>query len=459
MNAEKSSFRDPSGVVYRNNGEIYRLINSCYAEQFDRLMSSGLYESLTKQGLIIEHRDAPGEPLPQGGYKVIKPKRIPFISYPYEWCFGQLKDAALATLRLHRAALEKDMILKDASAYNIQFLNGRPVLIDTLSFDFYKEGEPWCAYGQFCRHFLAPLMLMCYVDMRMNRLLELYIDGIPLDIASTLLKGKGGFAAKQHIHWHAKSIAKHSSDGSSAKSDSKALVIKKSGLIAITDSLIRIVDSLKPKTQVTEWGNYYDNTNYSSSDTAAKSKIVSDFLKECAPESVWDLGANDGRYSRLALDTGANVVAFDIDFNAVENGYQYVKKEKCSLLPLVFDLTNPSPAIGFANAERETVAARQRPDCILALAIIHHMAISNNLPLPRIAEWLSSLCRELIIEFVPKTDSQVQTLLKTRADIFPDYTEDCFTRDFSQYFELVSSEKVGKSERTLFLFKSKVAAE
>ena len=448
---EFSSFRDPSGVVMVQDGVVVRQVNRCYQAQYDALMDK-LYAQLTQQELLVKHEELDQPLADENAYRMIRPTRIPFISYPYEWSFGQLKDAALTTLRIHRAALDQDMILKDASAYNIQFLNGQPVLIDTLSFEFYQPGSPWPAYGQFCRHFLAPLMLMVYRDLRLLQLLRVYIDGIPLDLASTLLKGKGGFAAKQHIHWHARATWKHAEDG---KGKVRKVAISKFSHAAMIDSLIRTVEGLCLKGVETEWGDYYAHTNYSDAAAQSKEKLVSAFLEDVKPRTAWDFGANDGRYSRLALAYGGSAVAFDVDPIAVERSYHAIKAAREPMLPLLLDLTNPSPPMGFANRERVGIQDRQKPDCILMLAVIHHMVISNNLPQPMLAQWLSSLTGSLIIEFVPKQDSQVQTLLATRDDIFPDYTKEGFERAFGQFFEIVRQSRVEGSERTLYLMRAK----
>ncbi len=183
-----ASFRDPSGFLFSRNGALYRQINRVYADDYDHLISSGLYDQLVKSGLLIPHREVSEKPVyPELAVKVIQPELVPFISYPYEWSFSQLKDAALATLAIQKRSIKAGMSLKDASAYNIQFINGKPTLIDTLSFEIYKEGKPWDAYRQFCQHFLAPLALMARVDVRLGQLLRVFIDGIPLDLASRLL--------------------------------------------------------------------------------------------------------------------------------------------------------------------------------------------------------------------------------------------------------------------------------
>ncbi len=449
---EFSSFRDPSGVVFFHDGTLYRQINTCYQKQYQALMQSGLYEELTKSGDLIRHTETEASALTEGAYRVICPDRVPMISYPYEWSFSMLKDAAAATLRIHRAALEKGMILKDASAYNIQFVDGHATLIDTLSFDFYSDGQPWIAYGQFCRHFLAPLFLMANIDIRLNLLLRDWIDGIPLDLAATLLNGKGGMFAKQHIVWHAKAVKKHDEDGKK-QTPTRTIKLPLASHIALIESMMRGVERLSlPKVQ-TEWGDYYESTNYSRQAAAAKQSLVTAFLEQSAPKTVWDIGANDGRFSRLALQCGASVVALDIDPLAVERGYLWAKRASKPLLPLLCDLTNPSPAIGFACAERKSIFERQKPDCILALAVIHHLAISNNLPLPMIASWLASLTDALIIEFVPKSDSQVELLLKTRDDIFPDYTREGFETAFGTCFSIVKKEAIIDSERILYFMK------
>ncbi len=420
-------------------------------------MESGLYQALISEKLLVEHQISQVETGDPDAYRMIKPERIPFITYPYEWSFTQLKDAALTTLRIHRRALDYGMILKDASAYNIQFHQGMAKLIDTLSFDFYDEGTAWVAYGQFCRHFFAPLFLMKHVDLRLLQLLKIYIDGIPLDLADRLLKGKGGFAAMQHIHWHAQSAARHTQDGKAA-GRLKTVRVSKFNHIALIDSLIRTIEQLKLESIQTEWMDYYQNTNYSEEAQKSKEEILVSLIRDQSFKTLWDFGANDGRYSRIALAHGMELaVAFDNDPLAIDQNYRKIKESGEDIIPLLFDLTNPSPGIGFANRERIPVNDRMRPDCIIALAVIHHLAISNNLPLPKIAEWMAGLSEHLIIEFVPKEDSQVQILLATRDDIFTEYHQAGFEEAFGGYYTLLRKEPVRDSKRTMYLFQKKEA--
>jgi hypothetical protein len=450
---DPASFRDPSGFIFHQEGKIYRQINEIYRNQYRHLMNSGLYNELVNERLLIPHKEISLESS-QADALIIQPKRIPFISYPYEWCFSEFKDAALATLNIHQIALKYGMILKDASAYNIQFLTGYPVLIDSLSFDFYEEGSPWVAYGQFCRHFIDPLLLMCYVDPRMSKISQLFIDGVPLDLATSLLKNRGGFFSKLHIKYHAKLIAKHDKDGRNEQSNLKKPVLSKKAFNTLTQGLINGIIKLNPKENATEWGEYYSISNYNEAAVKGKEYIVSKFLDKCGTISnVWDFGANDGTFSKIAISKGMNVIAFDSDTRAIEKNYSEVKQNHSKMLPLLFDLTSQSPSLGFANAERLAISERQHPDCIMMLAVIHHLVISNNLPFDLIVNWLAYLCDYLIIEFVPKEDSQVQILLSTRNDIFVDYTQSRFEMAFNAQFKLLEKEFIPDSARSIYLFK------
>jgi hypothetical protein len=449
-----ASFRDPSGFLFSRDGVLYRQVNRKYEQEYAQLMGSGLYDKLVKAGLLIPHIEA-DQPAAESelAYKVIQPERVPFISYPYEWSFGQLKDAALATLSIQRRALKVGMSLKDASAYNIQFVHGKPTLIDTLSFESYKEGQPWVAYRQFCQHFLAPLALMALKDIRLNQLLRVYIDGVPLDLASELLPSRTrlNFGLLTHIHLHASAQKKYS--GADVKS--RAATMSKQAITGLIDSLYSVVQKLDWKPGGTEWGNYYDITNYSDAAFEHKKQLVGEWARRLKPSVVWDLGANNGVFSRVAGESGAYVVSSDVDPTAVEQNYRASKEAKeQNILPLLLDLTNPSPSIGWANQERDGFGERGPADMVLALALIHHLAISNNVPLPQLADFFSKWGKWLVIEFVPKSDSQVQKLLVSREDIFPAYTREGFEAAFKQRFNIREAIPVRESERVLYLLES-----
>lgn len=445
-----ASFRDPSGYLFEREGRLYRQVNRVYQADYDHLMQSGLYARLVKNGRLIAHQevDLPADD-PAPAYRVIQPERVDFISYPYEWSFSQLKDAALLTLSIQKSALKMGMSLKDASAYNIQFQHGRPVLIDTLSFEMYPDGQPWVAYRQFCQHFLAPLALMAYRDVRLSQLLRVYIDGVPLDLASGLLPLSARLNAGlfMHLFLHAGAQKRYSQQDAPARSAN----MRKEVLVGLIDSLENTVRKLLWKPAGTEWGSYYEATNYSDSAFENKAAAVRELIALIQPRSVWDMGANTGVFSRLAAEQGIDTVSFDIDPVAVEKNYLQVKQnQETHLLPLVLDLTNPSPALGWGGEERSAWTDRGPVDAILALALIHHLAISNNVPLPGVAALFARLARHLIIEFVPKEDSQVQRLLATRKDIFTDYTREWFERAFQPFYVIREMRPVAGSRRVLY---------
>ena len=453
-----SSFRDPSGFLFSRDGSIYRQVNIIYSEDYDQLMSSGLYEALKNSGLLIPHEEV-GSAYSQSdnAYKILKPELIPFISYPYEWCLSQLKDAALLTLKVQKKALDFGMTLKDCSAYNIQFHNGKPIFIDTLSFEKCREGEPWVAYKQFCQHFLAPLALMKYKDIRLNQLFRIYMDGIPLDLASSFLPFYTclKFPLFLHVHVHAK-IQKYFSD-KGIKRDKVRRTISLNSHRGLIDSLESFCKKLSWRPKGTTWIDYYQGDSYDLDAIKYKKQLVEGFLSKSKPKTVWDIGSNTGMFSRIASDKGIYTVSFDIDPACVENNYlATVEKGETNILPLLCDLTNPSPNIGWENKERNSFIDRGPADTVLALAIVHHLAISNNLPLSKIADFFYKISsKSLIIEFVPKNDPKVQKLLASRDDIFPHYTEHCFESEFGRLFRILYAEKVMNSERTLYLMERK----
>jgi ribosomal protein L11 methylase PrmA len=449
------SFRDPCGFIFTDGGSIYRQINLIYKEHYEHLIHSGLYQKLIDAGLLISHIETRlSNPESDLCYKIIQPETLPFVSFPYEWCFSQLKQAALATLKIQKTALDSGMSLKDASAYNIQFRSGKPILIDTLSFEMYKDGSPWIAYKQFCQHFLAPLALMSRTDIRLNQLARIYIDGIPLDLASKLLGFRTyfNFSLFAHIHLHAKS-QKHFADKPGNTGNHK---IRRMSLLGLIDNLESAIKKLKWKPENTEWANYYEISNYTKEALEHKQQIVDEFLDRVNPKNVWDFGANTGIFSRLSSRKGIPTVSFDADPAAVEKNFlECLHNNETDILPLLIDLTNPSPDIGWDNRERASLYKRGPSDLLIALALLHHLAISNNVPFSNIAEFFGRYCNWLIIEFVPKSDDKVKLLLSSKGDIFPDYTEMNFKKEFNRVFDIIEAVKIKNSERTVYLMKNK----
>lgn len=454
-----ASFRDPAGFVYRRDGVLYRQVQPACREAYDRLMGGGLYEELVRAGLLIPHEEVSLTlAASEGAYKVLRPREVPFVSYPYEWCFSQLQDAAATTLEIQRRALARGFWLKDASAYNIQFLEGRPILIDTLSLEPYPEGRPWVAYRQFCQHFLAPLALMSRTDVRLGQLLRVHLDGVPLDLASRLLPRRTwlSFSLAVHLHLQARVAARYA-DREVSRERVEGRVSRRA-LEALMESLGAAVRGLRWRAGGTEWADYYEaNNNYAPESMADKERLVAGMIDEIRPRVVWDLGANTGRFSRLAAARGAFTVCWDVDASCVEENYVRARREgERNLLPLWVDLTNPSPALGWANGERLSFADRGgEVDLAMALGLVHHLAIGNNVPLPRVFEFLAGLGRAAIVEFVPKEDSQVKRMLSAREDVFPDYHREGFERALGERFRIERAVPIRGTSRTLYLVRRK----
>ena len=453
--AETSSFRDSNGFVFYRDGTVYRQVNKLHEANYTHLINSGLYDSLVESRLMVSHKEVDA-PATRGEdcFKIIEPERIPFLSYPYEWCFSQLKDAALTTLNIQKRALDFGMSLRDCSAYNIQYTQNHPVLIDTLSLGVYQEGKPWAAYKQFCQHFLAPLMLMSHCELSLNRLCMIELDGISLKLAKALLSRYAytSWPVFLHIYLHARYddyysarfVRTHTHRGRLSKHSFRGLI----------DSLENAVTKLKVRKRKSEWLTYGTvGHSYNNEALQAKIKTVKAYFQECNPKELWDLGANTGMFSRIASESGARVIAFDQDPHCVEASYLQCKREGLNILPLMLDLSTPSPAIGWENQERRSLLQRVNADTVLALALIHHLAITNNVPLARLASFFAKICRWLIIEFVPKEDSMVQSLLANREDIFPNYSIEAFRREFSRVFSIERCNPILSSKRTLFLMR------
>jgi hypothetical protein len=453
---DPASFRDPSGLVYRRDGILHRQVQAM-AEEDWRAFLDRLYEPLARDRLVVEHEDAAlDDAAVPGAVAVVRPRRIGFISYPYEWAFSQLKEAALLTLDLQARALEAGMRLKDASAYNVQFESGRPILIDSLSFEVAEPTDPWPAYRQFCEHFLAPLALMAYRDVRAGLLLRDFIDGVPLDLATSLLPGRSrlNFGLLSHLHLHAgaqRRAAKEPPPAEGAERPRRR--VSATGQRALLDSLRRTVSGLRWE-PAGLWAEYATQTSYSEAATASKGELVREMLAAVGGAEAWDLGANTGVYSAMAAEAGYRVIAWDQDAGSVEAHWRRVRGDgNPRILPLVLDLANPSPSIGWGLQERASFLERGTPDVIMALALVHHLAIGNNVPLPGVAALFARMAPHAIVEFVPKEDPMTRRLLAARRDIFDSYSIDGFRAAFGESFEIVREAPITDSPRTLFLMR------
>jgi len=458
-----SSFRDPAGFVFENQGQIYRQINQVGKTDFDHFINSGLYNELLNQELIIAHREVEASKFAPDvqRYKVIKPRRLPFVSYPYEWTFSQLKAAALLTLKIQKAALTKGLILKDASAYNVQFIGGQAILIDTLSFRIRQPGAPWEGYRQFCEHFLGPLAIAAFISPNLLKLAAVFLDGLPLQLACQMLPARARLRKGLLAHLYLHAAFQKRFDKAKPQVSAKPRQVGELAMEGLLSSLQKTVEKLRISSQKTQWGDYYNATNYSKAAFETKQRVVETLLRKIKPppKIVWDFGANDGRFSEITAGIGAYSVSFDIDPLATEKNFLKSRPQalKKMILPLIQDLTNPSPPLGWGHEERMSLKERSPSDVILALALVHHLAIGNNLPLADISKFFAKLTSYLVIEFVPKSDSKARQLLGGRQIQFASYNQTNFEKSFGQHFDLVEKQRLTGSQRVIYLYKAKRA--
>ncbi len=461
---DSASFRDPSGHVYRIDGRIFRTVTDHAIDDFEALRASGVYDDLAAAGKvvaaeIVAEAEVP-EPLRREARVVLEHPPLPFISYPYEWSFAALKAAALHHLEVHQAALEGGMTLSDASAYNIQFIGARPIFIDTLSFRPYRDGEYWTGHRQFCEQFLIPLLLRAMLGTPHNDWYRGALEGIRTADFAGLLPWH------RKLSWNVLSqlVLPTAFENSARRGDvsvsSSTLRSAKFPLVSYQGLLRRLhkwIAGLAPRDKrPTAWQNYSLESSYGPEEAEAKRAFVRGFIEAEKPATVWDLGCNAGDYSEVALQAGAQyVVGWDFDQGALDAGFARAGARDLAFTPLYFDATNPAPDQGWAQEERAGMGGRGPADAILALAFVHHLAIAKNLPLPRIARWLCGMARAGVVEFVPKQDSMVQTMLRLREDIFPDYDLERFLDCLGAHATVERIEVV--NGRQLIWFRSKGA--
>ena len=453
LSRDPGSFRDPAGFVYRRDGVLYRQIDRSFADQWEAVRRGGILDRLIAAGLLVSHEPVPVELAAHrsSAYAVIRPAEVDFVSYPHEWSFGMLRDAALLTLTVEADARAHGFTLRDASSYNISFHRGRPILIDTLSIAPLVPDAPWRAYRQFCEHFLAPLAVMARRDIRLGELLRTNLDGIPLDLTARLLPARTRLelGLGSHIHLHARAQRRHERAGDEAGAKARRTTLSRTRHEALIDSLHRTISGLNWEPTGTEWAGYEDGDLLDAA-RAAKDAIVHSMLESAGGRVVWDLGANVGRHSAIAASMGRRVVAWDRDPAAVERHYRAIRERgEEAILPLVVDLANPSPGLGWALEERRSFLDRADPDVVLALALVHHLAIGRNVPLGRIADLCARLGQNAIVEWVGRNDPMVQRLLATREDVFEEYTLDGFRGAFGAQFELVDEQLIPGTDRRI----------
>lgn len=451
MLVNPASYKDPAGFVFEQNGLIYRQVNKEYAPFYNQLMQSGLYSFLTQKQWLLPHEESDQAfNLSIDSFKVLSTPKLPFISYSYEWSFEMLRDAALLTLDINKAAIEHGMILKDATSFNVQFYKGKPVFIDTLSFETYDTSRPWVAYRQFCENFLFPLFLEYYLDTDINRILSAYIDGIPVNIAANCLPLRSRFNLGVWLHVY----VQHSVTGNSKKES--VLPFNKVKMQRMVEHLRQVVTSMKRQSPVSRWTNYYQGSILSDEYLSEKEKLFRLFISGIDYAQALDVGSNDGYFSNILSEDAAEVISIDADSPCINRLYLQSKMDKrLNILPMVVDISNPSPAVGFNNTERPSFLQRIKCDLVAALAIMHHLVFTRNINPKLLPELFRQLTRKwLIIEFVPTEDPKVQELL-TQRKRFHSYDVLIFENDFSALFEIEKKAGIPGSMRTLYLMKKR----
>jgi hypothetical protein len=455
-----SSFRDPSGFVFREDDLYYRQVNLLYSKNYELLMQSGLYRDLIGKKLLIPHTEI-DENRAQSPvwYKTLLPRQIPVISYPAEWCPAQLRDAALLTLDILENSLDRGMILKDANPRNVQFQDGEPVFIDTLSFEKYDPSIPWVAYRQFCESFLFPLYLHRYLGTGVHKILGGYPEGIPAAVTAGLLSWKSRFSAGAWMHVFLQSRIRR--DGAAGLRDGAAgrrISFSKDKLLHLIRHLRHIIRNLGLDGRaVSEWSNYYKETILSGAYLEEKEKLFRQYIAGIDFGSALDLGANDGHFSRLLTnrETGTTIIAVDLDWACIQRLYGEVKTNKpTNILPLCVDISDPTPASGFRNQERSSFSERARCQMVVALALVHHLVLGKNIPLSGVARYFAELTTEwLIVEFVPLSDEKAQQLIRNRCVWHEPYDAAAFESGFGEYFHIQQRNVIPGTDRILYRMK------
>lgn len=448
------SYKDPSARVVLENGLYYRHIFESFKSDYEMFINSGLYKKLVDSELIISHIEIKPPYTHKFVYKILLPDQIDFQSYPFEWSFEQWKKVILLFLKINIISLQYGMILKDASPFNFYFKKGKPILLDTTSFIQFKiDGDSWNAYLQFCQELLAPFALIRFCGQKWSRLLQSQIRGISLNFASKQLPIRSWFnpSCFFHIHFHAKFENKKPRKDKLAKS-----IFSAEKLIILLSSLFDDINSWeKSKIDTNHWSKYYQTNIESTLYLSSKEKKIEQWLNFISPQRSLDLGANDGRFSRVAAKYSKYVIAIESDPICVDLIDRMIHDEKIfNITALVGDLSNPSPAMGVLNLELDSLIGRLKVDLLLALALVHHLCISCYMSLQQVVELFYVLTTSYaVVEFIPVDDQKVKILMNSKSVTFPEYNEGQFLESFRTRFDLLESFTIDSSKRKLFLFK------
>ncbi|MAZ39932.1 MAG: nodulation protein NoeA [Legionellales bacterium] len=453
------SFKDPAGFIIHDDSSIYRIITKVGLADYKAVRQTPVIRELIEREWLLDEKALSIEQasaISVDAASILMHPKIPFISYPYEWTFSALKQAALRHLAIQQHALIHNVSLVDASAYNIQFLGASPIFIDHLSFRPYKIGEFWLAHQQFCDTFLNPLLLKAYTHIDYQAWYRGSLNGISTVEINRLLPWYRKFNLAVFVHV----VLPAHFEKKKKQQAINTLQQKAFSKQAYLNLLIMLENCIKklvlPKSQITQWQTYAKDNHYQAIEKQNKLRFIRTFIEKTKPKQLWDLGCNSGDYAIAALKAGAEyVIGMDTDIGALENAYERAKQENYNFLPLHIDCMNPTPAQGWANTERYALQERTNADAIMALAIIHHLALSGNVSLSDIIDYLLQLAPMGVLEFVPKQDPMVKLMLAIKGDIFPDYHYDNFINLLSRHAEIIQTETITEHGRVLIWYEKK----
>jgi ribosomal protein L11 methylase PrmA len=451
------SFRDREGRVYLHGERVFRGLSARALEHFRALRETSFFARAQAAGQVVASHEvsAADTGLPEqvqaqwAGFLEHQP--LAQVTYPYEWTFGMLQAAALLQLDLLEQALLEGYTVKDATPYNVQFTTKGPVFIDIPSFEPLAEGEPWSGYRQFCEMYLFPLMLQAYKGVDFQPFLRSAIDGVRLQVINKLFNTRdilrGGVLG--HVWLHARLDLGYGNTGKNVRGSIRSAGFHKEMILTNLRRLRKLVGKLKWTPGGTEWADYQDFHNYSETDLGRKEAFVRQSVAAAEPHTVWDIGCNTGRFSRIAASQAGQVLAMDLDHGAVERLYR-AEDRPGNILPLLQNLADPSPDWGWRCTERTSLPQRNRPDMVLCLALIHHVVISANIPLAEFIDWLAGLTPALVIEYVSREDDKVQQLLRNKEDRYADYRRANLEQQLQRHYTIVRTLEMSEGRRYLY---------